>query len=184
MKRAARILGQLFVGAFFFWHAAAVAIYAIPMGTNHVIMSPVRAAGIKVFAPYVLSLSQWQQWNLFSPDPLRRVSRYRIERHLGSNKWQTVQSIVPGMYGQLRHANRFKLYIGMLERDQSTYNSAVLRHFLLSFCEPNHIPGGTAMRIMYVQYIVPRPGSLLAAFRPGPWPPEYIETESDPSFCP
>ena len=45
-------------------------------------IEPLRATTI----PYIQSLSQWQRWDIFAPDPLRRESAYRLEKRV-RGKW-------------------------------------------------------------------------------------------------
>jgi hypothetical protein len=182
--KALRILGHIIVGAFFFWHAAAIAIYAIPLNTADPLMRPLRSRSMSVIAPYVLSSGQWQQWNLFSPDPLRRVTRYRIEARADGGEWQALQELNPQDYNPLRHANYAKMFIGILEEDQETYKTAVARHFLLRHCASRELASGTSLRMAYIYYIVPRPISFTDAMRPAPWPPMYFQRESDTAYCP
>lgn len=81
--RAARRNWQLLIPVFCIWHMFAVTIYLLPAN----------AAPLKVrqyAARYVLTLSQWQKWDIFSPDPLTRVSDYRLERQT-ANGWETVR---------------------------------------------------------------------------------------------
>lgn len=180
-----RILAQSLIGLFFFWHAAAIGVFAIPINTEHVIAKPARAWLVQhVFSPYVLLTSQWQQWNLFSPDPLRRVTRYRIEQQTPEGGWKVLEALVPGTYEWWRHATHFKMHIGMLEKDQDTYRTAVVRHFLMMRCASHHLPAETPIRITYLHYVVPRPASLLEAMHPGPWPANTVVISTDPEYCP
>jgi hypothetical protein len=180
-----RILAQVLIGLFVFWHAAAICVYAIPTGTDNAVAKPLRSFLVReAFAPYILSLSQWQQWNLFSPDPLRRVTRYRIERQLPDESWEQLELLGSETYPWWRHSTNVKMHIGMLETDQDTYNVAVVRHFLHQRCAQHHLPSETAVRIAYVYYIVSRPASWRAAFHPDPWPPEVFTVLSDPEYCP
>jgi hypothetical protein len=185
MRKAPRIALQCLIGVFFFWHAAVIGIYAIPISAQHPIARPLRDWTVRnVSAPYVLLLSQWQQWNLFSPDPLRRVSRYRIETQTAPDTWKPLASIVPGSYEWWRHATHHKLFIGMLEKDQDTYNAAVVRHLLLSYCAPHRLAPATPVRVVYTHYIVSRPETALDALRPDPWPPIFDLQYGEIAYCP
>src|SRR5437764_493460 len=56
---------------FCLWHMTAVAVFLLPQRAwNRAIK--------QLTTPYVLLTSQWQQWDIFSPDPLRRVSFYSL----------------------------------------------------------------------------------------------------------
>lgn len=183
MRNIARIVVQVLIGVFFVWHALSVSLYAIPMISKDPLLRPLRDTSMKLIAPYMLSLSQWQQWNLFSPDPLRHVTQYRIERQLSTGQWEVLESLTPAMFGPLRLSTHFKMYIGMLERDSDTYRPAVLRHFLLAYCESHSLPSDTPVRLIYSRYSITKPSSFLAAFHADPWPPHPQQESSDPAFC-
>ena len=138
MRKALRIAGQIFIGVFFVLHVTAIGLYAIPMNTQDTTAKFLRDTVLQPFIPYILSTSQWQQWNLFSPDPLRRVTRYYIQQKTEDDRWATLASFTPETYSLWRHANHFKLFIDMLEVDQDTYRAPIAAHF------PPSRPRGTS----------------------------------------
>lgn len=68
--------------AFCLWHMSAILLYNIPYG--HPPFDRFR----KMVEPYILTLSQWQYWDVFSPDPMRRVATFVVERNAG-DRWET-----------------------------------------------------------------------------------------------
>ena len=179
-----RALGMLIATAFFLWHATALALFAIPLETQDPVARLLRDHALKPFQKYVLLTSQWQQWNLFSPDPLRRVSRYVIEMQTPLGTWESLQEITPTTYPWWRLSTHSKLWISMLEGDQPTYNKEVVHHFLRQRCSAHRLLPGTPIRINYHQYFVEIPESPLAATAPSPWPPEMIITPDPSMLCP
>jgi hypothetical protein len=91
-------------------HMAAVACYLIPKG----ISMPVDTIKYWTFG-YVRTLSQWQKWDIFSPNPLRRVSEYRIERDAG-DRWETAMLLTFDSLPAWKRAKDLKV-LGRLEED-------------------------------------------------------------------
>ena len=61
---------QILIVTFCLWHMFAVASFLMPRAT------PIAHA---IVWPYMQLTSQWQSWDIFSPDPLRRASFFRLE---------------------------------------------------------------------------------------------------------
>lgn len=77
-------VSALIIG-FCLFHMTAVGLYNLPNGL------PGPADSIRRFTdPYILSFSQWQHWDIFSPDPVRRVAAFVIERSAG-DRWETAE---------------------------------------------------------------------------------------------
>ncbi len=75
-------LSALIIG-FCLWHMLAVTLYNVPLQY----LGPLK--GLRnISDPYILSLSQWQYWDIFSPDPMRRVPVFIVERNAG-DRWET-----------------------------------------------------------------------------------------------
>lgn len=133
------------VPTFCLWHMFAVAVFVIP------ISYPGGMGGVgqrlhDFSAPYVLSLSQWQQWNLFAPDPIRRVSAYTIDSEV-NGVWNPSTIIDP-------HARRFYEYaklmkvLGRLE----TTHAVLVEPFLRSYCIET---GLKRLRLRIDSYVLP-----------------------------
>lgn len=179
-----KTMGQVLVGVFVVWHAFAVATYAIPISTQSVFARSVRNISVTMTRGYVLSLSQWQQWNLFAPDPMRRVPSYEVQRQ-DVGQWLTIASINPDSFSWAHQATRYKLLIGMLEQDQETYSPLMVEHFLRNYCAPNSLNSGTNLRLVYRPYVVSQPANAFQAMRADPWPrTDRLEYFSDVTPCP
>ncbi len=62
------------ISAFCLWHMAAVGLYLLPDNL------PWPTPTLKnITKPYMLFFSQWQEWGMFSPNPLRVVPQYSVE---------------------------------------------------------------------------------------------------------
>jgi len=126
------------------WHMFAVAAYLLPANSEG-ITQVIRHLSV----PYVLSLSQWQKWDIFSPNPLRRNSVYRIERNAG-DRWET--AMIMDFHHLSWHERAKELKV--LGRLQDSWK-ALLPDYLMSFC--SRIPGGrgTDVRLLVATTILP-----------------------------
>ncbi len=128
--------------AFLVWHMFAVAAYLLPSNDD----SPFNAVR-RFSVPYVLGLSQWQQWNIFSPNPLQRLSVYRVERRIG-DRWETAMIMDFHRLPWYARAKELKV-LGRLQDDWK----ALLPYYLSSLC--SRIPGGSGTEVrLYVQTTV------------------------------
>lgn len=182
MKESIRTAGRWTLIVLLVMHMAAVLLYAVPWGAND---APTRWIRLNLSAkvhPYILSTSQWQQWNLFSPDPLRRVSHY-IVQYSRNGTWITLRHYQPGMYPWWRHSNRFKLYGEFLDAQGDGYKP-IVDHLLHRICATEELEPGTRIHVFRSAYVIPmhlKPES--AAWWKG-WKPEYIELAPVETTCP
>lgn len=147
MTEYLRTLCKTGIGLFVLWHMAAIGIYALPTAANDPLSAWVREHGRDVVTPYVQLTSQWQQWNLFSPDPLRRITRYRVTTD------DTDMLIDDATYNGFRHAVRFKLY------DQALRDAPALQPLHIAaarmLCTELKIAVGTPMAIWSETAVLP-----------------------------
>lgn len=120
-------LRHTFIPLFCLWHMFAVSAYVIPISRPGG-MGSIGQTLHDVSAPYVLALSQWQQWNLFAPDPIRRVSLYSIDMDVG-NQWIPTPLVDPTTRPFYEYAKLMKV-LGRLE----TTHHSLVNSFLLYEC--------------------------------------------------
>ncbi len=154
-------LSQTLIIVFCLWHLAAVAIYSLPDAANDGFSKGVRSLQ-PVVRPYILLTSQWQQWNLFSPDPLRRTVTYVVEREEQSG-WTQLESFDPTDASFFRHATEFKFLGRLLE---GSGQLPLVEHFLRQQCDTHLLPSGTHLRLVYLHSMLPIPRRSLT---PGEW---------------
>lgn len=154
MSSTRRILMQIGIVLFCLWQMFAVAVYAIPREAMDNFSIAMRTLLIPVVTPYMLATSQWQLWNLFSPDPLRRVDYERIEafRH---GAWFPVATISPNDYSIWRHATYSKLFANVFNEFDKSLSPAQIRLMQLLACKPYDLPAGTMIRLVYEYYVIP-----------------------------
>lgn len=143
LDRPGSALAILIVGCCL-WHMFAIAAYLLPANSEGITQS-IRQLSV----PYILSLSQWQKWDIFSPNPLRRNSVYRIERNAG-DRWETAMIIDFSHLAWHERAKELKV----LGRLQDSWK-ALLPDYLMSYCP--RIPGGPGsdVRLLVATTIVP-----------------------------
>ena len=140
--------------AFCLWHMLAIGIYAMPWNARDAISPKIRSTMNRVLAPYTLSFSQWQQWDLFSPDPLRRVSWYRVDRATADGGWESVARIGPDAYPWWRHGTYAKLLLNLFEQDTDLYRPAIANLAVQHVCTDHQLEPGTELRLTYEGYVV------------------------------
>jgi hypothetical protein len=156
-------------------HMAAVGVYSIPADAH----DPLAELGRRVIspqvAPYILTTSQWQQWNMFSPEPLHRFGEYRIQT-LKNNQWVTIRTLTSENIPWWRHGGELKL-IRLLEEP----NTEALRvRYLQQLCRPLGLNADDVIRLeLHVAYVplAPPEGGWSA------WTPEWVDTPTGGVAC-
>ena len=139
---------ELLIVAFCLWHCAAVAVYLLPNGTPEPLSSVISQAK-GVVTPYMLSFSQWQWWDIFSPDPMRRASEYRIDINI-NGMWKPVRFVT---YNSLPWAERAK-EIKILERLEDDWGT-LIPFYLRPICATLARSEGSTVRLVAVSTILP-----------------------------
>jgi hypothetical protein len=116
--------------------------------------------------------SQWQQWNLFSPDPLRRVTEYYIDSRDGDT-WTQRMNISNSSIGYFRVADEMTIIRKFEELGQPLY--PVFSQYLAAYCTPLGIKDGTDIRLRYRYAVLPKvnPGERLDWWNE--WKPDWVE---------
>ncbi len=153
MKEYLRLFAKTGLALFCIWHMAAVGLYALPTDARDRVtrwtMQHVRGHVV----PYMLMTSQWQQWNLFAPNPLRRIVFYRIDTSNDEADWTTVTTINATTFGHWRRAVRFKLLSQVLEEQTNRPELATRAAQIL--CQEFDLQPDARIRIWHEIAIVP-----------------------------
>jgi hypothetical protein len=142
--------GRFVVTVFFAWYVVAIGVYAIPNDTQFSAAQWLRHTIQPWTSPSVLMASQWQQWNLFSPDPLRRVTTYAVEV-FRDGAWQPLVHIQPSAFPFWRHANHFKLLINVMEGS----NTQVAERYVQSLCGTFGLEPGMELKVTNMVTVIP-----------------------------
>jgi len=137
--------GAILTIMFCLWHMVAVAVYLLPSDKNRPWASLRR-----ISVPYVLTLSQWQQWDIFSPNPIRSNSVYRIERNAG-DRYETAMIMDFAHLAWYERAKELKV----LGRVQDSW-SELLPNYLLSLCPRIPEAQGTDVRLIVETTMLPK----------------------------
>ncbi len=121
----------------------------------------------KKVRPYVMATGMWQRWNLFSPDPLRRVSTFHLEAQDENGEWFLLRKYDPRAERGLRRAMLLKS-IGRMEENN---NVAVMLHLLTRFCDERGLADDVPVRFRRTYYVIPQVPTLTTptfwqAFKP------------------
>ncbi len=160
----------------------AVTVFSVPRDANDSFSMNVRSVLLPVVTPYMYITSQWQLWNIFAPDPLRRITLYRIEEETADG-WNVVDTIKPGSYSWWRHATYFK-YAENALGETSDPTHALQVAFLRRECALLKIAPDAVLRFSLYQSILPvppHPGSMEFW---DTWTPEWEQSIQAETSCP
>lgn len=143
---------RVVVAALCAWHMWAVLLFALPGGKSQTI-DDAKGAFDPLMRPYILSLSQWQQWNLFSPDPLRRITTYRIDRIDAPPG--TLAHIGPSTFPRHTHSTWFKYFTSLID-DDSDRLRAVQERYLAWTCARLGVEPGTRVALTLERRVLPK----------------------------
>ncbi len=176
-----RVTAQWLIIAFCVWHMAAVGIYSVPESVADPSLNNLRNAFVPFIRPYLLLTSQWQQWNLFSPDPLRRVVEYHIEQ-ARSDRWVTVNVIAPRTLAWWRNADELKMMNNLENDDQNTLQLRI--QYLKNQCDVLHLPPDAKVQLAFEYYVMPQ----VARGQPldwwNHWKPQWTRVVGAATSCP
>lgn len=176
-----RSIGKLCIAAFVVWHAFAVAIYTIPRDSKDKYSALVKEKVLPRVTPYMLATSQWQLWNLFSPDPLRRVTYYHIQAETNS-AWRDVMTLKPKTFSIWRHAARFKLLGNTFNEFEDKVKPLGVR-YLQRMCETENLADGTPIRLVYEYFVIPLNEKPMGVAWWRQWQPEVKTYEGLSTAC-
>lgn len=148
-----RILGKILLIIALLWHMFAVLFYTIPRDANDIFSQWTRLDILPIVSPYMLQTSQWQLWNIFSPDPLRQVTSYLIEVQ-ENNEWNTLMTIDADTYSIFRKPTYIKLMMNTLD-DSKDNQAPIAGRFLHLLCHDKKLIADTPIRLLYIMYTVP-----------------------------
>ncbi len=132
---------------FCLWHMGAVAMTLLPEGTG--LYSRIALRGQAITAPYILGLTQWQQWSIFAPDPLMRDSFFRIDVQRGES-WEPFVSLD---YDHLPWTEREKELKILSNLESAWYG--IVPFYLRGYCDTLNLESGSVLRLVSSFHILP-----------------------------
>lgn len=147
------LCGKTAVALLVLFQMSAVAVFSIPSEATGTVARYLTEHLRPQVAPYVLMTSQWQEWNLFAPDPLRQVRGYEVEAEDGLG-WKTIAAVNPNSFPWWRHGTYAKLMTSMLVKERYDYD--VFRERFLQFlCHDMGVAPGTMVRLRETMSVIP-----------------------------
>lgn len=127
---------------------------------------------------YMLATSQWQRWNLFSPDPLRRVIVMQVEAQTNEG-WHTIRTIDFDHLSYFRRASELKV----MRRMEEDNNEDLKDIYLQDICRTDALRVGTPIRMMKQFHVVPKHETPqpVAVWRN--WQPEWQLSADKETTC-
>ncbi len=101
----------------------------------------------------MMATSLWQEWNLFAPDPLRRVTTYEVDVEEGLN-WKTVAVFGADSFPWWRNATYAKLLPGLLDAQRLDFD-VFRERFLQLLCRNMGMENGTMVRLRESVWVIP-----------------------------
>lgn len=160
----------------------AVAVYSTPRDSKSDIAKLAKAKLIPLVTPYMYTTSQWQLWDIFSPDPMRRVTSYRIDVR-ESEDWRELVTFAPDGYSFFRHAIRIKM-TGNLLNEFDDNRAPFAGRFMHLLCSEYNLSSGTPIRLVYEVYVLPYLTEPQTAAWWATWQPDITERIGFTSTCP
>ncbi len=131
MRPFARVTGRVMVAVFCVWHMAAMAVYAIPDPADDPAARWMKDTLQPWARPYAYALSQWQQWNLFSPEPSRGETAYAVMMETADRRQFTLADLSPQNLPWWKSVNETT----MLRKTEDLPDAgAFFERYLTSYC--------------------------------------------------
>ncbi|MAE68333.1 hypothetical protein CL635_00785 [bacterium] len=175
LRRFIKIIIALFV----VWHIVAVFVYSL----YHVEGTPILEwmnSKRNYVRPYILITSQWQRWNLFSPDPLRRVIEMKFDRQVSDETWVNIYTLNEKTVGWWQRAPELKI----MRRMEDENNEPLQERYVHDLCRTRGIPAGTRMRLRKRWFIIPKNEVTQSTAWWNAWEPDWREMELLQTTCP
>jgi hypothetical protein len=182
MKDFFNLFYKTAIVVFVIWHGAAIVIYATPRDDTQAVTRFINGKPLAFVTPYLLVTSQWQLWNIFAPEPIRRVTSYRTDIQV-NGEWKELTAVRPGTLSVWRHSTLFKLYGNILSETSDNREVAADRYMHLQ-CEEFNLEPETPMRVSYEVYVIPKHDEPKSRAWWDAWKPEIEEREAFYTECP
>lgn len=116
--------------------------------------------------------SQWQRWNLFSPDPLRRVVEMDIEQNI-NGRWIIVHTINEHHVSWWQRAPELKIMRRMEDDDKLPLRE----QYVQNYCHTHRLVPGTHMRMIKRWFVIPKDAQWST------WKPEWNQKIDFDLYC-
>lgn len=166
------------IALFVVWHMFALGIYSLTSTEGYPALEWLNTKRSFV-RPYVLMTSQWQHWNLFSPNPLRRVTEMDFKKY-ENGKWETVLILNEKNVSFFRRAPELKL----MRRMDADYMKPLRERYVHDICRVQEIPAGTRMLIQKRWHVIPKHTKTESKKWWNNWEPNWQQKIDLETTCP
>ncbi len=157
---------------------AAVGIFSIQRVNRSGILPWLRIPD-RYLSPYILMTSQFQSWDMFSPDPTRRLKEIRIET-MQNGTW-SLSRLVDGKHlGSFKRAPELK-YLDMIQAYPSL--KPLEEPYIQDVCRSDHLKPGTPIRMRIRRAVLPMPEDRNSIDAWRQWRPEWSEWIDHTTSC-
>lgn len=164
-----RIIFKILIILFCMWHSVAIAIYSLYTVEGYPLLEWLDSKRPYI-RPYVLATSQWQRWNLFSPDPLRRVIEMEIDQKI-RKEWIPIATINTEHIAWWRAASELKV----MRRLEDDNMQPLQERYVQDICRTKKLPNGTALRLRKRWFVIPKHETTQSVTWWKNWQPEWNE---------
>ncbi len=175
----ARRLWEPVIACLALWHVFAVGVYALPLQATDRLTVLLRGTLMSAVTPYIQTTSQWQQWDLFSPNPYTRVSRYTFEVRDAEGAWTPAVTMDASSFPIFRRAALLKLFHNILDDANPLLTQRLMRHL----CADRGLAAGTPVRLRMEAYVLPHPPSPMPVAAWRAWQPVFVPLQTAEGTC-
>lgn len=165
-----RVLFKLGIILFFLWHGTAVLTSAFATVRSPATFMTKVGSASAVFRPYILLSAQHQDWNLFAPDPLLRVTEMSFEK-IENGTGVVVRRLDGRSLGFFPRAPELRIMWNMLGPGYDQYKDA----YIQDLCRTEELPVGARVFIRRRQFDIPGFAAPLGIGFWRSWKPEWIQ---------
>lgn len=158
----------------------AIAVYALPPDVNTPLVKWLKDNPRVVVKKYVLTTGQWQLWNIFAPNPLRRITFFSLEAKQG-DEWKEMTRMDTAHLPWWSQA--YTLKISRRLEKESKYQ-VFRERITVRYCELLPLPPGTEIRLVKNSYVIPRNEIRNSFSWWNSWKPEWSRSVDVETACP
>ncbi|MDA1209239.1 MAG: hypothetical protein O2904_04390 [bacterium] len=174
-------LRKTLIVAFCLWHVTALTAYSVTDAMSELnIFGFIRNTVYQKSRPYMFSMSLWQRWPLFAPDPLRRVIAYTFEAWTGDS-WEVVGYIGPDDKSAFHSSSMLKL---MRRLDENEHQGSLRERLAYRTCSQRGLLEGTKIRVIRSYHVIPRHARPQSISWWMQWEPHWQSNEVLSTTCP
>ncbi len=173
-----RGLTKVSIAIFVVWHVSAIFVYSLYHVEGYPVLEWLNSKR-SIVRPYILMTSQWQRWNLFSPNPLRRVIEMEFDQKVDGT-WVNVFTLNEDNVSWWQRAPELKI----MRRMEDEKFLPLQKRYVEDFCRIHHIPQGTEMRLRKRWHVIPKNETTQNEEWWNNWEPNWKEKELLQLSCP